>query len=259
MQEINWGNFRAKFNGKEQKTFELLSYLLFCDEFNKKSGIFRYKNQAGIETEPILVDGKWIGFKAKFYETKLSDNKSELIGYITKAKKKNPQLKRILFYLNQEFPESSDTDKKEPKYKTDIEAAGRREGIEIEWKVPSHFEAQLAQDKNRTKAEYFFSLQPGVVDFIEELYQSTERIFTTIHSKIVFNGKEIKIDRSHSLNELKTALEQIPLVIVSGEGGVGKTAVVKDLYDQIKAESPFFIFKPIEFNVAHINELFHAY
>src|SRR6266705_2259899 len=167
MQEINWGNFRAKFNGKEQKTFELLSYLLFCDEFNIKIGIFRYKNQAGIETEPILVDGKWIGFQAKFYETKLSDNRSELIGSITKAKKKNPQLKRILFYLNQEFPESSDTDKKEPQYKIDIEAAGRREGIEIEWKVPSHFEAQLALVKKGSIAEYFFSLDKGVINFIE--------------------------------------------------------------------------------------------
>src|SRR6266496_4786337 len=259
MQEINWGNFRAKFNGKEQQSFELLSYLLFCDEYNKKSGIFRYKNQAGIEAEPILVDGEWVGFQAKFYDTKIRDNKGELIGSITKAKKKNPQLKRILFYLNQEFPESSDTDTKDPKYKTDIEATARREGIEIEWRVPSHFEAQLALDKNRIKAEYFFSLRPGVVDFIEELCQSTERIFTPIHSKIEFNGKEIKIDRSHSLNELKTALEQLPLVIVSGEGGVGKTAVVKDLYDQIKEESPFFIFKATEFNVAHINELFHAY
>jgi hypothetical protein len=74
MYEIKWGNFKAKFNGKEQDSFELLSYLLFCDEFDKKIGIFRYKNQAGIETEPILVDGKWIGFQAKFYDTKISDN-----------------------------------------------------------------------------------------------------------------------------------------------------------------------------------------
>jgi len=49
MQEINWNNFKAKFNGKEAKTFEHLSYLLFCREFNQSTGIFRYKNQAGIE------------------------------------------------------------------------------------------------------------------------------------------------------------------------------------------------------------------
>ncbi len=52
MQEINWHNFKAKFNEREQKAFERLCYLLFCDEHNKETGIFRYKNQIGVETEP---------------------------------------------------------------------------------------------------------------------------------------------------------------------------------------------------------------
>ena len=75
MIEINWNNFKVKFNEKEQKAFEDLCYLLFCDEFNQKFGIASYLNQAGIETEPIQVNGEWIGFQAKFYETKISDNK----------------------------------------------------------------------------------------------------------------------------------------------------------------------------------------
>jgi hypothetical protein len=78
MQEINWNNFKAKFNGKEQKSFELLCYLLFCEEFNQNTGIFRYKNQAGIETEPIFYNNQWIGFQAKFYETKISENKDDI-------------------------------------------------------------------------------------------------------------------------------------------------------------------------------------
>ena len=59
IQETNWNNFKAKFNDKEQKSFEWLCYLLFCREFNQPSGIFRYINQAGIETNwtyPELVD-----------------------------------------------------------------------------------------------------------------------------------------------------------------------------------------------------------
>ena len=66
MQEVNWNNFQAKFQGREQKSFERLCYLLFCNEFNKPLGIFGYKNQVGIETEPIKYDGKMIGFQAKF-------------------------------------------------------------------------------------------------------------------------------------------------------------------------------------------------
>ena len=69
--KINWNIFKAKFYDKEQKSFEKLCYLLFCNEFNINTGIFRYKNQAGIETEPIEYDDKLIGFQAKFYETKI--------------------------------------------------------------------------------------------------------------------------------------------------------------------------------------------
>ncbi len=69
MQEINWGNFKAKFNKKEQISFEWLCYLLFCNEFNKDIGISRYKNHAGIETDPIEVNGEYIGWQAKFYNT----------------------------------------------------------------------------------------------------------------------------------------------------------------------------------------------
>ena len=91
MLEINWNIFKAKFNGKEQITFENLSYLLFCDEFNQDTGIFRYKNQTGIETEPIEHEEKIIGFQAKFYETKISDNIKDIEDSIAKAKNKNPK------------------------------------------------------------------------------------------------------------------------------------------------------------------------
>lgn len=88
MQEIKWGNFKAKFNGREQSSFEWLCYLLFCKRFNKK-WIFGYKNQAGIEKEPIESDGKLIGFQAKFYETKLIEKEKDIKDAITKAKSKN--------------------------------------------------------------------------------------------------------------------------------------------------------------------------
>ena len=57
--EINWNIFKLKFNGKEQKAFEDLSYQLFCFEHDIKYGIFRFKNQTGIETEPIQKDNEF--------------------------------------------------------------------------------------------------------------------------------------------------------------------------------------------------------
>lgn len=259
MQDINWGNFRAKFNGKEEKSFEWLSYLLFCDEFQKSTGIFRYKNQPGIETEPILVNGEWVGFQAKFYDTKISENASDIKDSIRKAKAHNPKLQRILFYLNQEFSEGKELGRKEPQYQIDIEKVATEECVQIEWKVPSHFEAQLALEQNRHIAQRFFSLGKSIVDFIEELHQHTEHLFAPIHSNIQVNGSQIKIDRTRRVEELKVTSEQRSLIILSGEAGVGKTAVVKDLYDEVKEEKPFFAFKATSFNVSHINQLFQNY
>ena len=261
MQEVNWGNFRAKFNGKEQKTFELLSYLLFCDEFDlRRTGIFRYKNQAGIETEPILVNGEWLGFQAKFYDTKISDNKADITDSIQKAKEHNQEIQKLLFYTNQEFSENRKKgQQKEPKYKEEIEEYGLRRGIQIVWRVPSNIEAQLALDKNKSIAEHFFSLDKGVIDFIEELLQHTQSILDPISSNIHFRGAEIKIDRSSTLRNLTAALDASSAVIVSGEGGVGKTAVIKDFYNRLPENTPFFVFRGTEFNVAHINLLFHNY
>lgn len=259
MQEINWGIFKAKFNGKEQKSFEWLCYLLFCNEFNIDVGIFRYKNQVGIETEPIEYAGKLIGFQAKFYETKISANKKDIKDSIAKAKTKNPKLDKIIFYINQEFSESSKTEEKKPAYKTEIEDYAKSQNVEIEWRVPSHFEAQLAQEKNRTFAQHFFSLDKSVIDFIDELTQHTESILTPTQSKIEFEDVEIKIDRSKVIENLKTILNESSLVILCGEAGVGKTAVIKDFYDLIKEKTPLFVFKAAEFNIPHINQLFANY
>lgn len=162
MQEINWNNFKAKFNGKEQKSFENLCYILFCREFGQKKGIFRYKNQVGIETEPIKFDDKLVGFQSRFYETNIRDNKEDIKDSIIKAKNKNPELNKIIFYINREFSESSKKSEKEPAYKIEIENFAKSKGVEIEWRVPSHFEIQLAIDKNRSLAQHFFSLDKSV-------------------------------------------------------------------------------------------------
>jgi hypothetical protein len=49
MIKANWDIFRKKFSENPQGNFEWLCYLLFCKEFNKPFGIFRFKNQSAIE------------------------------------------------------------------------------------------------------------------------------------------------------------------------------------------------------------------
>ncbi len=259
MQGANWNNFKAKFNSNEQKSFEWLCYLLFCKEFNKNTGIFRYKNQAGIETEPIEYNGETIGLQAKFYETKVSENKDDIKNSIDKAKERNNNLSKIIFYINQEFSESSKKGKKDPAYKVEIENHAKSHGIEIDWRSRSFFDSPFVCEENAKIAQHFFSLGKSVIDFISELTRHTEDILAAINSKINFKNNEIKIDRTQNIKNLKDVLAISSLSILSGGIGVGKTAIIKDFYDSVKGRSPFFIFKATEFYISNINQLFANY
>jgi hypothetical protein len=255
MIDINWHSFKAKFNDRETKAFEQLAYMLFCAEHNIKIGIFRFKNQTGIETEPVIVDGKQVAFQAKYYDTKLTDNKDDMISSLRKAKKENPDLAKILFYVNQEFSESSKPQKKKPKYLEEIEAVAAESKVKIEWRVPSHFEVQLSQPANQYLAEYFFSSARNRIDFLAELRSHAENILFPIRSEIIFQEKTIKIDR-HSLVERLDKLTGA-VTIISGDGGSGKTALIKDFFAQ--TAKPVYVFKAAEFNITHIGDLFSRF
>ncbi len=103
MIKSNWEIFRAKFSENPQYNFEWLCYLLFCKEFDQPYGIFRYKNQSAIETNPIKVGTELIGWQAKFYNTPLSKNKDDFINTLEKAKRDYPCITKVLFYTNQEW------------------------------------------------------------------------------------------------------------------------------------------------------------
>ena len=89
----NWDIFKAKFSENPQDNFEWFCYSLFCREFNKTTGIFRYKNQSAIETDPVQEKEEVIGWQAKFYNTSLANHKTELINVLEKAKRDLPFLR----------------------------------------------------------------------------------------------------------------------------------------------------------------------
>lgn len=159
---INWKAFEAKYDNREQWAFENLSYFLFCTEMEYRTGIFRYYNQTGIETEPIEKDGKHFGFQAKY-----SKNKHAIIDSITKAKNKNSQLTNIYLFIGEEFKEPPLKNKKKPKYQIEIEEVAKKIEIEIEWRVLSHLEFQLVQPQNKWIKDIFFDSNGLDPDFFK--------------------------------------------------------------------------------------------
>ena len=253
---IDWKVFALKYDKKETWAFERLSYLLFCAEFDNKIGLFRYKNQIGIETEPIEKDGKFYGSQAKYYTTSISMNKKDIIDSIEKSKSKNKSLNQLWLYVNQKLSESTKKNKKKPKYQFEIEESAKNLGMEIQWRVPSHMERQLSLSKNNYLYDIFFNLEPNAYDLLVEIYNHNENILGAIQTEIIFGDKRIKIDRSSIINELKMAFQEKQNLIISGEGGCGKTAIFKEFYSLHSKEIPICVFKANELNVNHINNIF---
>lgn len=254
---MNWKIFDLKYSKKETWAFEQMSYLLFCAEFNNRIGIFRYKNQTGIETEPIEKDGKYYGFQSKFYSTSIADNKNDIIDSIKKAKSKNKQLDELFLYINQELSESTTKNKKKPQYQLDIEKVAKTEGVNIQWRVPSHFELQLSLPDNKYINDIFFNFDPNEGDLLDEISKHNENILQAIQTEISFGEKQIKIDRSSVVEEIANTSQKKKNIIISGEGGCGKTAIFKEYYNSYFKKTPICVFKANELNVNHINDIFH--
>lgn len=254
---MNWKIFGVKYDKRETWAFEQMSYLLFCAEFNNRVGLFRYKNQTGIETEPIEKDGKYYGFQSKFYSNSIADNKDDIIDSIKKAKSKNKQLDELFFYINQELSESTTKSKKKPQYQLDIEKAAKTEGINIQWRVPSHFELQLSLPDNKYINDIFFSLDPNEGDLLDEISKHNDNILQAIQTEISFGENQIKIDRSSVVESIANTSQKKKNIIISGEGGCGKTAIFKEFYCSYLKKIPICVFKANELNVNHINDIFH--
>jgi hypothetical protein len=253
MAEINWNAFKVKFNGKERLAFEQLAYQLFCFEFKRPMGLFRFKNQSGIETEPIATEHGLVGFQAKFLDISVARGKSQIIESIQNAKKNNGELSRLLLYINQEIAESPKQGKKDPRYKTEIENEAASLDITLEWRVPSHMEIQLATPQNSHLLQHFFEIGKGAMEFLEEIKQHTDNLLRPIHSEIRFGNNTIKISHTREVELLQNPNKHTPIILVYGEGGSGKTGVIKDLYTQLDPSVPFYLFKAAEFNIQNVN------
>lgn len=253
----NWNNYKAKFNENPQANFEWFCYLLFCQEFKKPAGIFRYKNQSGIETNPVIKGDEVIGWQSKFYDTKLSDNKSDLIGMIAKSKRNYSDLTKIIFYTNQEWGQGRNEN--DPKIKKEVDQSATESGIEIEWRTASFFESPLVTVENEKIAKHFFSPEKSIFDLLEGKQKHTKNVLYEIQTDIDFKDKKIEIDRSHLIDRLRENLDQKQIIIFSGVGGVGKTAVIKKFFEIEQGGIPFYIFKANEFKKDSINDLFEGY
>ena len=258
MQDVNWDHFNSNFSGRQQLAFETLCYQLFCKLYGKHLGVDQYENHAGIETDPVEVDGKHIGWQAKYYDTRLSDHKDELKAAITTAKQRHPELTDIEFYTNKGFGQHKK--KTDPDYKTEIENHAKDKGVKVTWRGPSFFKSPFVTEQNSNLAKHYFSLEDSTHDLINKLKEQTEAILKPIRSDISYKKRQIKIDRKPHINGIIESLSKTPALLISGNGGSGKTAIIKDFYEVNSESYPIYCFKATDFdNRRNVDAIFKEY
>ena len=250
----NWDIFKAKFSENPQKSFEYFCYLLFCAEFDRPKGISGYQNHSHIETDPIKEGDEIIGWQAKFYQTPLSDHKREVIKLIEGAKKDYPDITKIIFYTNKNWGQGKNQN--DPQSKRDIDAKAAHIGISVDWgHMENFFGSSFVCIDNELTAKHFFTFERSIFDILEELRTHTVSILNSVRTAISFNDRTIEIDRKDVLEKLDDTASQI--LLLTGTAGVGKTAVIKNLYG--KTEAPFYVFKAAEFDLRTIADLLNEF
>ena len=248
MIKSDWNIFNAKFSENPQNNFEWLVYSLFCREFNLKTGIPRFKNQRGIETEPTKHDDEYIGWQAKFYDTALSSHKADFIKMLDNTKGSHPNISRLIVFTNAEWGQSKG---QEPKTKTAIESHAKKIKIKLEWRCASYFETPDVISENKDLYNHFFSLSQSIYEKLELLQKHSNRLMARISPYIEFDNQKIAVDRTSIKDLLLQSSSQV--VLLTGNGGVGKTAIIKQIYEENKeSDSVYYVHKASEFNVSKV-------
>lgn len=267
----NWDIFKAKFSENPQENFEWFCYLLFSKEYNQPYGTHRYKNQSGIETDPIEVGDEVIGWQSKFYEDTLSNHKEDLLGTLIKTKRDNPNITKIILYTNSEWGQGQGT--KEPKAKIETEKKAKELNIELVWMVQSNFEVYCQEERNINISRYFFELDSkwelsnyGFIDTLKSKYQNEFKTISLLLDKpkpiddifinlaIIKEKKEEKnkenfINREAFLSsyeeihkpkepiKIKDLIDTSKKSLIYGKAGIGKTTLCKYIaYSWAKGE-----------------------
>jgi hypothetical protein len=102
-------------------------------------------------------------------------------------------------------------------------------------------------------------LEKSIFQLLLEKKSHTEAILENIQTSIKYQDTVLEINRSNVLQDILDEIEREQVLIVTGMGGVGKTAIIKKLYEKVKGDTPFYIFKASEFEISNVNNLFDGY
>ena len=239
----DWNIFKVNFSENPQAAFEWMCYLLFCREFNKPRGIFRYENHPALETEPIKSGDNIIGFQAKYFTANLTERKKEIKEAIIKIIDRYPNITKLLFFTNKDWTSSNNKEKiLATNTQRELELFAISKKISIEWRTEYYFESEDVVLKNGDITQYFFDIKTN--EYYEKIRKTEEqktgidenKIYTTSifidSNKEPIYGKGILSD--YIVEQLKNSeLNNLKNIFITGVAGIGKSTEMKMSFNNL--------------------------
>lgn len=262
MRQPTWNEFVGKYPRDPEGAFEALCRLLFRTKYGIGEPLPYFYNNPGIETAPVTVGNEVIGFQAKYFtgET-INDSQAEVLIHSIETAKKHysekhqAQITKIIIYTNSAFwfpKPDEDAIKRQQK----IEKALTDNGLSFEWMFGDNILDAVA--KNELAYDLFFDLYSNTSKLPISVKKQNERNFRDIDTCIKYAGQDIILDRSQIVSKLSGLLAQKQHVIISGESGSGKSAIVKNYWETLPEEDhAFYMLNGIQFGGTSADELFN--
>lgn len=260
-----WSEFEYKYptEAERRDRMEDLARCLFCKRFDIKYGIYQSINQTGNETDVIERDGEVIGFQSKYFAKTI--NKAKIIDSIQKAKRENPNQTKIIVYMNLSFGTANrkktvargnnESKREESQVKKDIEKEAKSVGLKIEWATDKMILQQVAQES--WIQDVFFTVDSDYETLHDNEKRHLNNVLNPIECTIAYQDIPIKIPREQIISQIKDGIYNGKSYLIHGEGGCGKTAIIKDLCEQLKNDDiPICIRKAQALKVEKVDDLF---
>ena len=218
-----------------REVFEDIANLMFCTELGLEKGVNRRINQRAIESDPVLIDGKWYAYQAKFYDasTRLSAHKQDLITCVKGAACRN--VTDLFLYINKDLPDTNPITGEEVGYIREIKSVASQHSVILHWRTLCMMEVSLDMPKYAQIKNFYFCHGniKGYYDYVVERYKSPntgntllgEESLAELYMQPSYYKSESEIgDVEQLLDEFISKGNHGVLWIV-GEPGHGKTSM----------------------------------
>ena len=159
----------------------------------------------------------------------------------------------MLIYTNTVFG-NPPLGKEKTKQQEDVENFAGDKGITIEWVNDKMILDHVV--KIDWVYEVFFEIESPTERLIKAEESNTNTILAPIHTSIIANEAEIKINYSSEREKIIAAVQQGKHVVVYGDGGCGKTALLKSIWESEGQSMPICIRKAQDIKSSRIDSLF---